>query len=140
LEKDLRQLAAREHLRVDFAGFKNQTELPAFYAAADVLVLPSDGGETWGLVVNEAMACGLPAIVSDAVGCAPDLIQEGKTGFTFPLGSESELAARLMALAELKAAGHDFAPAMKNKMLDYSLAAALKGTIDAVETIIDCAG
>ena len=53
-----------------FAGFRNQSELPRYLAAADVLVLPSDAGETWGLVVNEAMACGLPAIVSRAAGCA----------------------------------------------------------------------
>ena len=61
------------------------------YAAADVIVAPSV--ETWGLVVNEAMACGLPAVVSDAVGCGPDLIEEGQTGAVFPLGRYAGLRA-----------------------------------------------
>jgi glycosyltransferase involved in cell wall biosynthesis len=117
-----------------FPGFKNQSELPAYYAAADVLVLPSES-ETWGLVVNEAMACGLPAIVSDAVGCAPDLIEEGKTGFTYPVGDVDALAGRLAALAEMKLAGHDFAPALAEKMRVYSVEAAVRGTVEAVQKL-----
>jgi glycosyltransferase involved in cell wall biosynthesis len=56
-----------------FVGFLNQTEIPAAYAAADLLVLPSDCGETWGLVVNEALSSGLLAVVSDQCGSAEDL-------------------------------------------------------------------
>jgi glycosyltransferase involved in cell wall biosynthesis len=82
-----------------FAGFLNQREIPSAYAAADALVLPSDAGETWGLVVNEAMAAGTPAIVSDAVGCAPDLVEPGRTGDTYPCGDVPALAARMEALA-----------------------------------------
>ena len=59
--------------RATFAGFLNQTDISRAYVAADVLVLPSDYGETWGLVVNEAMASGLGCIVSDHCGCSPDL-------------------------------------------------------------------
>jgi glycosyltransferase involved in cell wall biosynthesis len=59
--------------RASFAGFLNQTQVSKAYVAADVLVLPSDYGETWGLVVNEAMASGLPCIISDRCGCASDL-------------------------------------------------------------------
>lgn len=88
------EIAANKLTNVHLVGFKNQTELPAFYAAADVLVLPSEY-ETWGLVVNEAMACGLPCIVSDTCGAAADLILEGKTGFTYPMG-KVELLAKLM--------------------------------------------
>ena len=73
-------------------GFVNQSSLPTVYAAADCLLLPSDGGETWGLVVNEAQACGLPAIVSDEAGCAPDLIDEGLTGWILQDAVVSELA------------------------------------------------
>jgi glycosyltransferase involved in cell wall biosynthesis len=72
-----------KQLSVSFAGFLNQSRLPDAYAAADVLVLPSDAGETWGLVVNEAMASGRPAIVSRAAGCCEDLVVEGKTGCSF---------------------------------------------------------
>ena len=56
-----------------FAGFLNQTEICKAYVAADCLVLPSDYGETWGLVTNEAMAAGLPCILSDRCGAALDL-------------------------------------------------------------------
>jgi glycosyltransferase involved in cell wall biosynthesis len=88
------EIAANKLTNVHLVGFKNQTELPAFYAAADVLVLPSEY-ETWGLVVNEAMACGLPCIVSDTCGAAADMILEEKTGFTYPMG-KVELLAKLM--------------------------------------------
>ena len=66
----LQAMAADKNLPVTFLGFVNQSALPAVYAAADCLVLTSQW-ETWGLVVNEAFACGLPAIVSDRAGCAP---------------------------------------------------------------------
>jgi glycosyltransferase involved in cell wall biosynthesis len=83
--------------RTRFLGFVNQQGLPEIYAAADVLVLPSEH-EPFGLVVNEAFACGLPAIVSDACGAAGDLIQDGRTGFTFPVGDVTALASRLRQL------------------------------------------
>jgi glycosyltransferase involved in cell wall biosynthesis len=94
-----RALAATARLPVTFAGFMNQTEVVSAYVAADCLVLPSDAGETWGLVVNEAMACGIPAIVSDHVGCGPDLVEDGVTGLAFPLGDIAALAEHLTALA-----------------------------------------
>ena len=72
--------------RVQLLGFRNQTELPALYAVADAVVLPSDYGETWGLSVNEAMAAGARAIVSDRAGCAPDLVAGGVTGEVFRCG------------------------------------------------------
>lgn len=89
--------AAQERARtspsaVSFAGFVNQSQIARAYVAADALVLPSDYGETWGLVVNEAMSCALPAIVSDRVGCAQDLIQDGVTGETFQYGNVEALA------------------------------------------------
>jgi glycosyltransferase involved in cell wall biosynthesis len=80
--------------RIHFLGFRNQTELPACYAMADVLVLPSDI-EPWGLVVNEAMCFGLPIIASDKVGAAPDLVHDGVNGFVFPAGNVELLADRL---------------------------------------------
>lgn len=77
--------------RVHFLGFVNQSRLPAVYAMSDVLVLPSEF-EPWGLVVNEAMACSRPAIVSDAVGARADLITQGETGFSYPVGDVEALA------------------------------------------------
>ncbi len=69
------------------------------YAAADVFVLPSTF-EPWGLVVNEAMAAGLPVIASAAVGCADDLIVDGETGVLIEAGSSSELATSMARLAD----------------------------------------
>lgn len=80
---------------IAFAGFLNQSQITKAYAAADMLIMPSDGGETWGLVVNEALACGVPCLVSDAVGCGPDLIRRQETGEVFPLGAVTTLAERV---------------------------------------------
>lgn len=99
---------------VHLVGFINQTELPTYYAAADVFVLPSHY-ETWGLVLNEAMACGLPGIVSDTCGATQDMIIEGETGYSYPMGDVQQLAKLMMLMAEnsdncqqmgLRAAGH----------------------------------
>jgi len=84
LEARLRQEVQELGLsRVLFAGFRQADELPVFYGLARCLVVPSSHSEQWGLVVNEAMAAGLPVLVSRACGCAPDLVQEGVNGFTF---------------------------------------------------------
>ena len=69
-----------------FVGFLNQSEMSRAYVAADCLVLPSDSQETWGLVVNEAMASGLPCIVSDACGCVEDLVEPIRPDLTYPVG------------------------------------------------------
>ena len=95
LEPELRRATEAAGVPAVFHGFVNQSALPATYAAADLLALPSDARETWGLVVNEGMACGLPAVVSDAVGCGPDLIEEGATGAVFPLGDVEGFAGAL---------------------------------------------
>src|SRR5680860_761302 len=84
-------------------GHVGAAELPALYAAADLLVLPSIRTgtfvEPWGLVVNEAMLQSTPVIASDAVGAAAGgLVRDGTTGFTFPAGDARALAARLNAL------------------------------------------
>lgn len=83
---------------VYFSGFQNQTEIGTFYAMSDVFVLPSDVGETWGLVINEAMCFSLPVIVSDVVGCAPDLVHHGENGFIFPVGDVYSLQGYLRVL------------------------------------------
>ena len=87
--------------RVRFLGFANQSVLPELYKAADVFVLPSDY-EPFGLVVNEAMLCQLPVIVSDRVGARFDLVREGETGYIFRCGDVNALAAMLTrALSDL---------------------------------------
>jgi glycosyltransferase involved in cell wall biosynthesis len=82
-------------ISVTCVGFQNQSRLSAYYHASDLLVLPSESDETWGLVVNEALHHGVPCVVSDAVGCAPDLIEPGRTGETFESRSAASLAAAI---------------------------------------------
>lgn len=77
--------------RAIFVGFKNQSELGEYYAIADTLILPSRNGETWGLVVNEALQFGLRVIVSDKVGCAKDLIKNVKHGWIFSCNDTLQL-------------------------------------------------
>jgi glycosyltransferase involved in cell wall biosynthesis len=77
---------------VHFLPFQNQSEMPSVYRLADLFVLPSRGpGETWGLAMNEAMACGRPVIAGSRVGGARDLIQVGQTGWSFESGSPKDL-------------------------------------------------
>lgn len=102
LRDDCESFISENNLPVRMIGFVNQRELPGVYAAADCLVLPSTS-ETWGLVVNEAMLCGVPAIVSDTVGCLPELIEQGGVGSSFPVGDFAALAARMLAIAEVPA-------------------------------------
>jgi glycosyltransferase involved in cell wall biosynthesis len=84
---------------IRFLGFQNQTELPRFYDLADVFVLPSEY-EPWGLAVNEVMNAGRPVIVSERVGAAADLVEDGKNGFIVPTGDVTALATRLRTLTE----------------------------------------
>jgi len=84
--------------RVDFRGFLNQSELPAFYRQIDLLVLPSVQGEVWGLVVNEALSQGVRVIVSDRVSCRHDLVLSENQGWVFPAG-QSRALARAIRLA-----------------------------------------
>lgn len=123
----------RTGVPVRMAGFLNQSRLPEAYAAADALVLPAVH-ETWGLVVNEAMASGLPAVVSDVVGCAPDLVEPGRTGETFPTGDVNALAAameRVLSYAGTPA----LREALGEKMRANSTAAAVQSVQRAVEAV-----
>jgi glycosyltransferase involved in cell wall biosynthesis len=91
--------------RIRFLGFRNQTELPRLYDLADVCVLPSQK-DAWGLVVNEAMIAAKPVIVTNRVGCYPDLVHPGVNGFVYPVFDVPALAEclrRLLADPELRA-------------------------------------
>lgn len=122
---------------VHFVPLQNQSAMPPALAALDLLVLPSEGpGETWGLVVNEAMAVGVPALVSTHVGCRADLIVEGVTGWSFPAGDESALTATLArALAALAARPDTFRAATRAHLAACSpdaAAAAFARLLDAL--------
>ena len=111
-----------------FVGFLNQTEISRAYVAADCLALPSGSAETWGLVVNEALASGLPCIVSDACGCADDFVGADAVAI-FPVGDIAALAARIAAYA----ADPPDAAACARALAGYSFA-------DTVATVAVLAG
>src|SRR6478752_4236681 len=96
LNTQLSTLNLREH--VYLPGFKPYDELPVYYALANAFVHASTT-EQWGLVVNEAIASGLPVIVSNRCGCAPELVNGN--GFTFDPTNEHELTTRLLEMASL---------------------------------------
>lgn len=112
-----------------FLGFVNQSGLPSVYASADVVVLPSTAVESWGLVVNEAMACGVPAVVSDAVGCGPDLIEPGVTGAVAPLDDVPALATAISSVLALDTVSVRRALAARMEL--YSPARATEGLLEA---------
>jgi glycosyltransferase involved in cell wall biosynthesis len=96
LNSQLSTLNLNEH--VHLPGFEPYDELPVYYALANAFVHASTT-EQWGLVVNEAIASGLPVIVSDRCGCAPELVNGN--GFTFDPTNEHELTTRLLEMASL---------------------------------------
>jgi glycosyltransferase involved in cell wall biosynthesis len=86
--------AEREQIPMTQLGFVNQSKIPYVYRAADVLVLPSSW-EPWGLAVNEAMACGTPAVCSDGVSAGDDLVRPVSEELLYATGDEKALAAAL---------------------------------------------
>ena len=136
LDAELRALAAELGVDLKLIGFLNQTELGEAYALADCLVLPSDYPETWGLVVNEALATGLPCVVSDAVGCAPDMIRDGESGYVYPLGNVEELAGAFEKIRRRKADGYDWSPRCREVVGEFSYGAMTAGLVRACRSVI----
>lgn len=98
------QLPKQIQHTIHLTPFVNQLDMPAVYQSADVFVLPSKGpGETWGLAVNEAMASGLPVIVSDRCGCASDLVQQEENGLIFKSEDQRSLEVAMQKLSERQA-------------------------------------
>lgn len=100
LEAQLASLHLEEH--VHMPGFKQYDELPGYYAGAGAFVHASTS-EQWGLVVNEAIAAGLPVLVSNRCGCVPELVAEGGNGFSFNPADASELARLMSKVASMSA-------------------------------------
>lgn len=119
--------AASRNLPVAQVGFINQQAMPSYLALGDVFVLPS-AAEPWGLVVNEAMACGLLPVVSDRVGCGPDLVQG--LGFIFECGHRDSLESALQAACALvRDAG--ISHRIGSRLAAYSLSRAAQGFEEA---------
>jgi glycosyltransferase involved in cell wall biosynthesis len=120
-------IAEKSGVGSSFVGFLNQSEIAKAYCAADCLILPSGPDETWGLVVNEAMASGRPAIISDACGCASDLRLPGRDDLIFRCGDIDGLA-ESMASAMARPPGAD---EIARRIAEFDITK----TVDAVEEL-----
>jgi glycosyltransferase involved in cell wall biosynthesis len=129
LAGEARTEASRLGIRLAWKGFINQSELPVAFALADAVLVPS-AWESWGLIVNEALASGVPCVVTTRVACAPDLIVEGVTGFTCEPSDVEAMAARLDDIRVAQARGHDFGPACRAQAETCGFAAATAGLLE----------
>jgi glycosyltransferase involved in cell wall biosynthesis len=120
---------------VRFLGFINQSQLPAVYTSADLMVLPS-AYEPFAVVVNEAMLCGCPVAVSDSAGAGLDLVQQGKTGFLYPCGDINALAAVLQQAINSGAKLSEMGRAALARMDSWSPRENIDETIAAVRLAV----
>ncbi len=126
-------LDLREH--VHLPGFKQYEELPMYYGLASVFVHASTV-EQWGLVVNEAMASGLPVLVSNRCGCAPDLVQEGRNGFNFDPYNIESLAHLMLKISARNFPLSEFGSASRDIVADWGPERFAAGFEQAVETAL----
>jgi glycosyltransferase involved in cell wall biosynthesis len=136
------RVQCEDHVRnhstpIRFAGFLNQSQITSAYVTSDALVLPSDGRETWGLVVNEAMACARLCIVSDKVGCGPDLVIPGKTGSIFPLGDVNALAISMVELAASPERLSSMGSEAWSRLRNYSVETAVDGVVQSLAATLN---
>ena len=124
--------AAANH--VHLLGFFNYSEMPRAYVMADLLCLPSDGRETWGLVVNEALACGLPVIVSDACGCTPELVGPDN-GWSIPCDDGNRLKQTLADAFERRAEWPAMGRAGRRKVAQHTFEGLAQGIKKALKSI-----
>jgi glycosyltransferase involved in cell wall biosynthesis len=120
--------------RVTFTGFLNQSEISNAYKSADVFVLPSRF-EPWGLVVNEAMNFGLPCIVSDRVGCGPDLVVGHDTGAVFPFDDPSRLSSALGDLLNDPQRTQDMGVNALRRIDTWDFARCARGIAEALDAL-----
>jgi glycosyltransferase involved in cell wall biosynthesis len=135
LRKACETEAARLGVRLAWTGFLNQSELPSAFAAADCVLVPS-AWESWGLIVNEALASGLPCVVTTTVASAPDLIVEHETGHAVAVGDTDAMAARLASIRDRRRQRHDYAPRCRKQADTCSLASAAEGLATACRRIV----
>jgi glycosyltransferase involved in cell wall biosynthesis len=117
---------------VQFPGFLHREQLPELYALADGLIFPTHT-DPWGLVVNEAMACGLPVIATSVAGCALDLVEDGWNGFVVPPGDTPRLAQAMTALAEDSTRRAQMGCRSRERIEKYSPEAWARGVSEAAK-------
>lgn len=119
---------------VQFPGFVHREELSEFYGLADALIFPTHT-DTWGLVVNEAMSCGLPIIAGSVAGCVADLVQDGWNGLVVPPRDPSQLAAAMARLAGDSGLHIEMGSRSAQRAEAYSPVAWAEGLVKAVESV-----
>jgi glycosyltransferase involved in cell wall biosynthesis len=104
---------------ISFPGFLHREDLAGLYALADALILPTHS-DPWGLVVNEAMACGLPVIVTSVAGCSADLVEDGWNGYVVPPSDPEELRTAMDSLLVDSQLGQTMSVHSRRRIRDYS--------------------
>ena len=117
-------------------GFQQKEDIPKFLAVSDVFILPSTS-EPWGLVVNEAMAAGLPILVSKRCGCYPDLIKESINGFSFDPFDDTELFGLMKDITDGKHNLLSMGKASLEIIKDYTLEKAAKVISETIEFVLN---
>jgi glycosyltransferase involved in cell wall biosynthesis len=118
---------------VHFAGFLVPARIGRAFAASDIFVLPSARHETWGLVINEAMNFSLAPIVSDKVGCAPDLVRDGLNGYVFPHDNLDRLTEALESLVVDRRRRLQFGERSRVAVSRFNYRAASEGIAEACQ-------
>jgi glycosyltransferase involved in cell wall biosynthesis len=137
LKPELERLVAELKLQdsVVMPGFKQYDELPFFYALAGAFIHASTV-EQWGLVVNEAMASGLPVLVSNRCGCAQDLVKDGVNGFNFDPYHPEQMAELMFRLSAPQFPLADFGAASRRIITDWSPERFAKGFCQSIESAL----
>jgi glycosyltransferase involved in cell wall biosynthesis len=138
LQGEIDAIAAGDPARFRILPFQNQSRMPVVYRLGDIFVLPSGYGESWGLAVNEALACGRPIIVSDRVGCAADVV-DTSCGRIFRADDWSEFGTTVAAmfgdpdkLANMRRAAGQRARAFDVGVAEMALVAAVDSVLGQI--------
>lgn len=131
LREHLETFARERGIRAHFAGFVNQTDLPKYYAAADTFVLPSHD-DPRATVVNEAMASGLPVIITDRCGPSGDIVRHGWNGFVIEPGDVTALATHLDRLAQEPSLRAQMAARSREIISGWDYTRGVQGVLEAL--------
>jgi glycosyltransferase involved in cell wall biosynthesis len=135
LRPEMEKYIAENHLdHVVLTGFINQSVISDYYSIADVFVMCSGIGETWGLAVNEAMNFGKPVIVSDISGSSGDLIKQGRNGFIFPAGDINKMAEYIHTILEDDALRSTAAHYSREIIKEYSINHIVENICEEIST------
>lgn len=134
LGDEVRNIATADPNRFHVLPFQNQSRMPLVYRLGDLFVLPSAYGETWGLAVNEALACGRPVLVSNKVGCAADQVRPGVTGDVFPADEWTSFRNALTELTRDSVALHEMGQRARAQAAQFDVVQTEASLLSALRT------